>query len=367
MSQTGSRFSLLRDLPAQSSSDERRALLRTVTAALSQQVRSPTDEEFAQLDDVLAAAAREYSLQVRTEFARLVATSVSRFCHAADQFAMDEIDVAAPVLKGSQALSEATLLRVVAEKSKAHMLAVTQRNSISERVSHALVEHGDDEVVTSLLRNEQAHIADHTYEEVSRRAETSAALQTPLVRRAGVPLDLLHGLYQRVESDLRREIMEKFDKVSPEELEKAFQRSRTRITDSYRAMPADFGPAKKRLASMRASRSLAPPMLATLLREGPAGRTVFKLALAELTDVAFDVVDRMADGSDIDTLALLCRGARFDRGLFVTLAVGLCGSDRGLAAADAFGRLYESVPIEAAQRAIRFWKVQMTADAAAGH
>jgi len=65
-----------------------------------------------------------------------------------------------------------------------------------------------------------------------------------------------------------------------------------------------------------------------------------------------------ADGPNLDTLALLSRGAGFDRGLFVTLAVGLDKTSHGLAKAEEFGALYESVPVQAAQRALRFWKVR---------
>lgn len=353
-----SRYALLRDLPSQSDSEARRALLRAVTDALSHQARPPSDEAFAQLDAVLSAAAREYTLQVRTEFARLVAASVTRFCNAAKQFALDEIEVAAPVLRHSQTLTDETLLKVVAEKSQAHMLAVTQRNGVSEQVSHALVARGNDAVVTSLLKNAHARIADETYEVVASRAETSPALQGPLVRRQGVPLDLLNGLYQKVEADLRREILQKFQTVSPAELEKAFARSRNRVTSHYRALPDDFAQARARIGALEAAGKLTQAVLSALLREGPGGRTAFKLAFAALTDVEFDVVDRAVDAADLDTVALLCRGARFDRGLFVALAVGLDKTDRGLAAAEDFGQLYESVPIEAAQRALRFWKVR---------
>ncbi|WP_146751176.1 DUF2336 domain-containing protein, partial [Pseudomonas aeruginosa] len=137
-------------------SEKRRELLRKVTDALSRKSRPPSDAEFANLDGVLSAAAREYSLQVRTEFARLVAASVTHFCQASEQFAMDEIEVAAPVLRHSLVLSDETLLRVVAEKSQQHLLAVTLRQVVSEKVSHLLVERGDDTVVTSLLKNERA-------------------------------------------------------------------------------------------------------------------------------------------------------------------------------------------------------------------
>ena len=355
MSQPQSRYALLRGLSSRTNSEERRELLRTVTDALS---RHPSDAEFAELDGILSAVAQEYSLQVRAEFARLVAASPTRFRDTSEQFALDEIAVAAPVLRHSQTLSEETLLKVAAGKSQAHMLAVTQRGSVSKKVSHALVARGDDAVVTSLLSNEGASIADETYEVVASRAETSPALQGPLVRRRDVPLDLLNGLYQTVEAGLRCEILRKFQAVSATELEKAFERSRTRVTSHYRALPEDFVQARVRVGALEATGKLTQAVLTSLLREGPGGRTTFKLAFARLTDVEFDVVDRAVEAADLDTVALLCRGARFDRALFVALAVGLDKTDRGLAAADAFGDLYESVPIDAAQRALRFWKVR---------
>ncbi len=360
MSQAKSRYALLKDLSASTSSDQRRELLRTVTDALTSNSRAPSEEEFVELDEVLTLAASEYSTQVRTEFARLVAASVTRFCHASEQFAMDDIEVAMPVLRNSQALTEEALLRVVTEKSQAHLLAVTKRDNVSPRVSEALVSKGSDEVVSSLLANERALISDATYEVVAKRAETSKLLQAPLVRRQGVPIDLLNDLYLKVEKDLRKEIVKKFDSVPPAELEKAFERSRARVTTAFRRMPDDLALAQKRLSLIEANLQLLPQVLPTLLREGKGSRTVFKLAFARLVDVSYDVIEPAVEGPDIDTLALLCRGASFDRGLFVTIAIGIDNSEKGLGRAEEFGKLYESVPVLAAQRALRFWKVRAT-------
>ena len=80
-----------------------------------------------------------------------------------------------------------------------------------------------------------------------------------------------------------------------------------------------------------------------------------------LADVDFELIQRTVGNHDLDTVALLCRGANFDRALFVTLAINLDGKDRGMAAAEEFGKLYEAVPVIAAQRALRFWKVRAVA------
>jgi len=353
-----SHFALLKELPNRTSSEARRDLLRQVTDSLSGRDGAPSAEETAELDRIMASVASEFSTQVRAEFARLVASSAGQFSHAAERFAMDEIEVAAPVLKHSDALSEDVLMRVVTEKSQAHMMAVTQRSTVSPRISHALVERGGDEVVSSLLRNDGATIADQTYDIVMERADTSPLLQEGLVRRKSVPLDLLNELYLKTEAGLRQEIMARFGQVEPAELERAFERSRFRLTNRYRQLPEDIATARKNLAALEAKRQLVPATLASLLREGAGARTTFLLAFAKLTDVEFEVIQRAADGPNLDTLALLCRGAGFERGLFVTLAVGLDKAGDGLTRAEEFGALYESVPVQSAQRALRFWKVR---------
>ncbi len=361
MSLEPSRFALLANLPKETSSEGRRDLLRKVTDALLAGNQGQSNEDHAALDELLSAVATEYSTRVRAEIAHIVARTNAPIVRTVRQFALDDIEVAEPVLKHSRILSEADLLQVVASKSQDHLLAVTKRQSISEGLSHALVERGDDTVVTSLLQNEKADIGATTYEALAVRAQDSVAIQAPLVRREGVPLDLLNDLYLKVEGKLRREILGKFNQVSSEEMDRAFLRSRNRISRTFRDLPEDYEAATLRIDAISRRGALAPPLLAALLREGQAARTSFKLALSRLVDVGFELVQRVVDGRDLDTLALLCRGAGFERALFVTLAVGLDSSERALAGAEAFGKLYESVPVNAAQRAIRFWKVRSSA------
>jgi len=120
-------------------------------------------DEIAQFDDILANIASDYSKQVRGQIARLIASSLSPFSRSAQRFAMDDIEVARPILEHSEILTDATLLQVVEQKSQDHMMAVTRRRRISEAVSQALVERGDDAVVTSLLTNQKAEIGSEAY------------------------------------------------------------------------------------------------------------------------------------------------------------------------------------------------------------
>ena len=211
----------------------------------------------------------------------------------ARQLAMDEIEVARPVLEYSTALTENDLIDVTASQSQDHLMAVTKRSSLAERVSDALVSRGEDRVVASLLGNRGAKIARETYERVTERAQNSPLLQAPLVRREGVPLDLLNDVYVAVATELRQEILKQFENVGPTELELALERSRKRVVKAYGGLPADLEAAQLELRKLERDGRLKPPVLVSLMREGTGSRTLFLLVFANLTEADYTLVHRL--------------------------------------------------------------------------
>jgi len=361
MSAAPKKFELLLDLAKETSSDKRRDLLREITGLLVGDSKVRTAANCAAFDDIAVAVVADLKAEARSEISRLIADAPLPVGRVARQLAMDnEIDVARPVLESSTALTEKDLIEVASSKSQEHLLAVTRRSRIGERVSDALVTHGEDRVVASLLTNRQAQIGRETYERVTERAQTSEILQGPLVRRQDVPLDLLNDIYTSVAAELRQEIMQKYEQVSPAELESALERSRKRVTKAYGGLPADFETSRLEMRKLQKQGYIQPPLLIELLREGAQSRTLFLLAFAELTETDYYTTRRLVEARDVDSLALLCRAAGFGRVLFTTLVRLLVG-DGDKAKMEEFGQLYEQVPVASAQRAVRFWKVSTTA------
>jgi uncharacterized protein (DUF2336 family) len=356
MGQVGSNFAMLLELAKETSSEKRREFLRQITDVFLDQPSQRNDQEGAIFDDIVSIVAGDLETHVRAELSRKIASTTAPVHRTARRLAFDSIDVARPVLESSSALSQADLVEVIRERGQEHMMAVTRRSDIGEEVSSALVERGEDRVVASLLGNRTARIDRQTFERVAERAQTSKMLQAPLVRNERVPLDLLNNVYLRAEGDLRREIMQKFQGVSPSELEAALQASKKSVMAAYGAFPDDFTEAEQEIDALQARGGLRPPVLVTLLRDDK--KTAFTVAFARLTEIEFSVAQRLTDALDLDALAMLCRGAGFDRGLFVTLCLLLGGKGYGLSQAERFGQLYEQVPVAAAQRALRFWKVR---------
>ncbi len=350
-------FSLLLDLARETSSEKRRELLRQVTDVfLAPPSHQRTDREADLFDEIVGAVASDLETQVRIELARKVAATDAPVRRTARRLAMDHIEVARPVLEGSSALSEADIIEVINSRTQEHMLAVTRRGDIGESVSSALVARGEDHVVAALLENRTARIDRATFERVAGRAQTNPVLHAPFVRNHKVPLDLLNDVYLRVETDLRKEIMRKFHGVSPAELEAALESSRNHLSTAYGALPQDYQASLDYVTKMENTGALKPPALVQLLRDNR--RTAFVIAFAKLTDMEFDLARRVVDNQDLDALAMLCKGSGFDRGLFVTLCLLVGDPSGGMAKADSYGALYEQVPVAAAQRALRFWKVR---------
>jgi uncharacterized protein (DUF2336 family) len=349
-------FALLLDLAKETSSEKRRDLLRQVTDVFLEDDTARTDTEAKLFDDIFDAVAADMETQVRAELARKIAISKAPLGRTARRLALDEIEVARPVIERSSALTQKDILDVIHMKGQEHMMAVTKRTDISEEVSSALVQRGEDRVVAALLENPRARIGRATFEKVADRAADNPVLHAPFVRNQQVPLDLLNDVYLKVEHSLRREIMRKFHGVSPAELEEALTTSRNHLSTAYGALPADFETATDQIRQMEQRGGLKPPVLVQLLRENR--RTAFMVAFSKLTDIDFDMARRLLETEDLDAIAMLCKGSGFDRGLFVTVCILISGDAQGLAKAETFGALYEQVSVTAAQRALRFWKVR---------
>ncbi|MFC7290903.1 DUF2336 domain-containing protein [Hirschia litorea] len=364
MSVDHSKFAKLMDLAKETSSEKRRDLLREVTDVfLQDETAERSEAECAMFDEIIGAVATDMTEQVRMELSRKVAVSKSPLRKTARRLATDSIRVAEPVLRKSTALTDEDLVHIVNTTGQDRLMAVSKREKLGSTVSAALVNKGEDKVVVSLLENETAEIDRETYEVVTERAMTSKVLQAPLVRRKNVPLDLLNNVYHVVEKKLRDQIMARFDSVSEAELNAALEASRHRLNVAYGKEPEDMDKQKKWVEAEIEANRLTPPHLVQQLRNGERAR--FFASFAYFTHVPLDTVYRIIDQKDVDAMAILCRAAHFPKALFSTLAMQIVGGENGVAKAKEYSDMYEQVPLAAAQRAVRFWKVRSSAAKAA--
>lgn len=351
-----SRYALLIDLAGEPSSEKRRELLIQLTDVFLTASEPRSEREAALFDDIYAAVAADLETSVRVQLAHKIAASNAPLRKSARRLALDEIEIAQPIVQHSRALLDDDLLEIVRTKGGDHQKAVARRENLNEGVSAALVDAGSDHVLLCLLENSTATINRPTFEKVADRASANPSLHAPFAKNHNVPLDLLNSIYLKVADNLRRHILRRFQGVSVEELNAALEVSRDRIAAAYGALPSDFVEASEYVANLTRKGQLNAPALADMLRNGQ--RTAFLIVFARLVDVDVGLVQRLVDSRDIDGLALLCRSAAFPRGLFVTLCLMIGGDRYGMAEAQRYGELYEQATIASAQRAVRFWRLR---------
>jgi uncharacterized protein (DUF2336 family) len=352
------KLALLLDLAKEGSGEKRRQLLVQITDMFLSDASVQTGANCAAFDDIMGTVVADLSAELRLDLAQHLAISPLPLGRTSRQLAMDEIEIARPVIELSNSLSQNDLIAVAKAKSQDHMMAITKRSDIGEEVAGALVARGEDKVVVALLSNRQAKIDRASFETIVERARTSPVLQDPCVHREGAPIDLLNDLYAHVGTELRQKILQQYDNLSPEEFDAALDRSRQRAIQKHGAGKEEFERAKGWLDTLEAAGELKPALLVRLMREGDASKTLFLLALARLTDVEHRFIDHLMETRDIDALALLCRAADFDRALFLTLSLRIASADQTIQKLEEFGDLYARVDRTTAQRAVRFWKVR---------
>lgn len=356
---TSSRFAKLVDLARAQDSDRRRYLLREVTDLFFETSGARNERESALFDDVLQLVAAEMQDSVLAELSNVFADAKDAPVGLMRDLANHSFEVAGPILRRSRALDEQTLLQVVNYQSQQHINAVAQREHVSETLSDAIVRFGDDNALDTLIRNDGAKLSRTSMEAAVDRARRNSYLHEAVVKRNDLPLDLLNEMYFVVENTLRDQILKRNASVDPATLDAALGKARERMRQNVGQMSSEAKNALAFIQSKRNTGELNARLLVSLYRE--AKQLHFLYGLAEMTHLEPETVASLIERRDIDGLAMICRAANIERPLFVTLAVLACGGDEAMQRAEEFGRMYNSVPVEAAQRAMRFFKVRKAA------
>jgi uncharacterized protein (DUF2336 family) len=315
--------------------------------------------ETALFDDVLQLVAAEMQDNVLAELAHQFADALDAPVGLMRDLANHAFEIAGPVLERSHVLDEQTLLQIVNYQSQQHIKAVAQRDNVSETLSDAIVRFGDDHALDALMRNDGAEVSRTSMEAAVDRARRNALLHEAVVERRDLPLDLLNEMYFVVETRLRDQILDRNASVDPKTLDAALSNARERVKSAVGNLDAETKNAMAFIQSKKNAGELNARLLVSLYRE--AKRMHFLYGLAEVTNLDHETVAGLLERQDIDGLAMICRASNIERPLFVTLAVLTCGGEEAMDKAEEFGRLYNNVPIEAAQRAMRFLKVRKAA------
>jgi uncharacterized protein (DUF2336 family) len=229
--------------------------------------------------------------------------------------ALDEIEIARPVIAGSPVLTDEDLANLLVEATIDHQIEVAQRPSIGLRVVETILRQAEPTVMTALAGNDTADISPQAMTQLVEASRQIAAMRSPLARHPRLTSEQAERLYLWVGQSLRAAIVSRF-KVDAAALDLEAQDSGGGPAGPR--LSAEQADMERRLvAKLHSAGQLRPSYLLRALREQRL--SLFMTALATLGGYSMDDIRAAIDADRADVLALACISVGVDRGAFSTL------------------------------------------------
>ncbi len=161
----------------------RMALAETISDLFLQRGAILTERERTLMFSILRQMIHDAEMSVRRVVSAQLAERDDAPRDLVQRLANDEIEVAYPILTKSTVLHDTDLIEVIQQRTLEHQMAIAIRQSVSEAVSGALVQTGNENVIGTLLENFNAKISDATMEYLVDEAKLVDTFQEPVLRR----------------------------------------------------------------------------------------------------------------------------------------------------------------------------------------
>ncbi|HZZ31436.1 MAG TPA: DUF2336 domain-containing protein [Phenylobacterium sp.] len=239
--------------------------------------------------------------------------------------ALDEIEIARPVIAASPLLKDTDLVRLLIEATIEHQIEVARRPNLGPSVVAAILKSAEPAVMTALAGNHSAEMAPAEMQQLVVAAREIASLGIPLSKHPNLTDDLAMQLYIWVGQALRQALADRF-RLDPKMIEAALARS---VKEAHIAAPGGQGAVvmardgereameARLIEKLHAAGQLRPGYLVRALQERRL--SLFVVALATLGRFEMDHVRRVIDSDRPELLGLACAAVGIDRSVFPSI------------------------------------------------
>lgn len=198
-----------------------------------------TERERALIEEIFRLLLRDAEVRVRLALAEGLKENPDVPHDVAVALAKDVDEVAVPILARSMVFSDDDLIDIIRHARRDKQVAIAGREQISRHVSHALVRHAaDEDVVTALLENPRAEIAERTFENILQRFSSSERVHDALIDRSILPLAISERLVSLVSDHLRARLVTRHE-LRPDLATELVRQARERATMSLLSPETD--------------------------------------------------------------------------------------------------------------------------------
>jgi len=319
--------SLLDLAKSRSPADRERLLLGVVelceAGSGAEAVRQPQVQ--ASLNSIFLSLVVEAEREIRRKLASKLAHAEWAPPALINVLALDEIEIARPVIAASPALKDHDLIRLLVEATIEHQIEVARRPRLGAPVVAAILKQAEPAVLAALAGNGTAELSEADMMRLVDMARQVAALRSPLSRHPKLTGELALQLYVWVGQALRQALVERFRLDSKDigvALAASVAEAHGGVHDSQGllvvARDGEREAMERRLIDkLHAAGQLRPGYLVRALREGRL--SLFCTTLAILGRFEAEQVRRAIDSDRPEILGLACAAVGIDRSVFPSI------------------------------------------------
>ena len=344
----------LEDVVQHGSAEKRAETLRRITTLFLDGAAVFSNEHVALFDDVIGYLIEEIEAKALAELARRLAPVPNAPERVVRTLAeSDDVAVAGPVLKQAR-LDDPELMQIAESKGQAHLLALSERASVSEALADILIARGDREVARSIATNQKAQLSENAFSTLIKRAEQDGVLAEKVGLRTDIPPRLFRQLLMQATDVVQKRLLAQ----AKPETQAEIRRVLAKVSDEVaaRASPRNYTAALAAVRALHKERKLTEADIAEYAKSGRYEETI--AALATLCAVPVEVVDRLMSGERADPVLILARSAGFGWPTVREVINARPGSKPSPATLDAAYENFERLTAATAQRVVRFWQVR---------
>lgn len=330
------------------------ALLRRLAdlALLPASLVSPQERSI--LDTMLASLVTRFEPAMRKRIAERLAPQADAPRELALALALDDIDIAMPLLSEGLTLKAGDLAHVAREGTEAHRMALAGRKDLTSDVADTLIDGADTGLVRRLLENRTAELSLRGIETLARRSAAEPELLVPLLARPELTVRLAHQVFWWAPAALRLEILSRFT---------AERRHIHNALDEI--LEGDFMPDPALSTALSVVRRPAPADKAylhqLLANASTSGLSVLTEGLAVLANLRPGTMFRILNDAGGEPLSVYAKAAGLNRKEFGDLIVAAVDLRQGALPRkgdlERMGELFDTISTDRADLALHCWDV----------
>ena len=268
-----------------------------------------SDDEIWTFGEVVTRLAEEIEVAARAQLSERLARFDRAPANIIHKLAFDDaIEVAGPVLRESRQLETYALVANVCTKSQAHMLSISKREKIEERVTDELVTRGNQEVVNSVATNNGARFSDFGFLHMVKRAEGDSILAEQLGLRKDIPRHVFQQLIAKATSDVKERLLHERPEMAAH--------IQSSVAELAGELQSKFGPvsrshfvAKRVVSTQHRLGNLNESSISSYARSHRLEEVTIGLSL--LCSLPNDVIERAVLDRNREMLLILCKALNF--------------------------------------------------------